>query len=329
MDRRSARTSESGQAVADIRDDSLRHVAFFYRDQAERLAQILGLVRAGLARGEPTLVALPGDETPLLAEQLDGEPGELRYADIGDVGRNPARLIPEVQAFIDKHADQRVLVIGEACWPGRSPAELREAARHEALMNLAFARSAATITCAYDATRLPPSAITDATWTHPEYLVSGQPVTAPDHRPAWGLPCGIQSHCSRPLPPPPARAESLAYDIDLAPVRRLVERHARGASLGPDRAADLVLAASEVAAHTLDHTSSGGTLRGWRDGDEILCQVHDQGWISDPLAGRVRRGPDGRGHGLYLVNQVCDLVEVRTGPAGTTIRIHMRLPSFP
>src|SRR5580698_1620388 len=219
MDRRSARTSESGQAVADIRDDSLRHVAFFYRDQAERLAQILGLVRAGFARGEPTLVALPGDETPLLAEQLDGEPGELRYADIGDVGRNPARLIPEVRAFIDKHADQRVLVIGEACWPGRSPAELREAARHEALMNLAFARSAATITCAYDATRLPPSAITDATWTHPgrarrrgrdvppAAAATARPRREPGlrHRPGAGAAAGGTSRPRRLARPGPGR----------------------------------------------------------------------------------------------------------------------------
>jgi anti-sigma regulatory factor (Ser/Thr protein kinase) len=309
--------------MAGARDSSLRHVAFFYRDQAERRAQILGLVRAGLARGEPTLVALPGDDTPLLAGQLDEEPGELLQVDIGDVGRNPARLIPEVRAFLDEHAGQRVLVVGEACWPGRSPAELREATRHEALMNLAFAQSAATITCAYDATRLPPSAITDATWTHPEYLANGRPVTAPGHRPAWGVP----PDCDRPLPPPPADAESLAYETDLAPVRRLVERHARGASLGPDRVADLVLAASEVAANTLGHTSSGGTFQVWREGNEILCQVHDQGRIADPLAGRVRRGPEGRGHGLYLVNQVCDLVELRTGPAGTTVRLHMRVPS--
>ena len=311
--------------MADARDDGLRHVAFFYRDQDERRAQILGLVRAGLARGEPALVALPGDETHLLGEQLDGEPGELLYADIADVGRNPARLIPEVRAFIDKHADQRVLVVGEACWPGRSPAELREATRHEALMNLAFAQSAATITCAYDVARLPPSAITDATWTHPEYLARGQHAATPSHRPVWGIP----SDCDQPLPPPPAGAESLAYDTDLAPVRRLVERHARDALLGADRAADLVLAASEVAANTLDHAKSGGTFLIWRDGGEILCQTHDQGWISDPLAGRVRRGPDGRGHGLYLVNQVCDLVEIRTGSAGTTIRMHMRLPYLP
>jgi anti-sigma regulatory factor (Ser/Thr protein kinase) len=311
--------------MAEARDDSLRHVAFFYRDQADRRAQALSLVRVGLARGEPTLVALPGDEASLIAEQLDGEPGELECADITTTGRNPARLIPEVRAFIDKHADQRVLVVGEACWPQRSAAELREATRHEALMNLAFAGSKATITCAYDITRLPPSAITDATWTHPEYLASGQPVTGPGHLPRWDVP----SDCDRPLPPAPAGAEGLVYDTDLAPVRRMVERHARGSTLTPDRVADLVLAASEVAANTLDHTKSGGTFQVWRDGDEIICEVHDRGWITDPLAGRIRRGPDGRGHGLYLVNQVCDLVEVRTGPAGTTIRMHMRVPRFP
>jgi anti-sigma regulatory factor (Ser/Thr protein kinase) len=311
--------------MADAPEDSLRHVAFFYRDQADRRAQTLSLVRAGLARGEPAFVALPGDEASLIAEQLDGDPGELECADITATGRNPARLIPEVRAFIDKHADQRVLVVGEACWPHRSAAELREATRHEALMNLAFAQSNATITCAYDATHLPPSAITDATWTHPEYLAAGQPVMAPGHLPRWDVP----PDCDRPLPRAPASAEGLTYDTDLAPVRRLAERHARGAALGPDRSADLVLAASEVAANTLDHTKSGGTFQIWRDRNEILCEVHDHGWITDPLAGRVRRGPDGRGHGLYLVNQVCDLVEVRTGPAGTTIRMHMRLPRFP
>ena len=61
------------------------------------------------------------------------------------------------------------------------------------------------------------------------------------------------------------------------------------------------------------------------DEQEILCQLHDQGQIADPLAGRVRRDPESRGHGLFLVNQVCDLVELRTGRAGTTVRLHMRL----
>ena len=49
--------------------------------------------------------------------------------------------------------------------------------------------------------------------------------------------------------------------------------------------------------------------------------------VAEPLeglAGRVRHGPDDHGHGLWLVNQVCDLVELRSGAAGTMVRMHMR-----
>jgi anti-sigma regulatory factor (Ser/Thr protein kinase) len=308
--------------MADAGEGSLRHVALFYRDQAERRAKILSFVRAGLARAEPSLIALPGDEARLLGDELGDEPGELLCFDMTDIGRNPARLIPEWRSFIDKHAGQRVLLVGEVVWPGRSPAEICEATRHEALVNLAFSSARATMVCAYDVTRLAPSAVADARCTHPEHVTDGEPVTVASHGPAFQIPAG----CDRPLLPPPAGAETLAYDTDLAPVRRLVERHIRRTTLGADRAADLILAASEVAANTLGHARSGGTLQVWHNEKEIVCQAQDQGWITDPLAGRVRRGPDGRGHGLYLVNHVCDLVEVRTGPAGTTIRMHMRLP---
>ena len=116
----------------------------------------------------------------------------------------------------------------------------------------------------------------------------------------------------------------LAYDTDLALVRRLVERHARRAGLSEERTVDLVLAANEVAANTISHTAGGGVIHVWLTGEEILCQVHDQGWITDPMAGRVRHDPDDRGHGLWLVNLVCDLVELRSGQTGTTIRMHMR-----
>jgi anti-sigma regulatory factor (Ser/Thr protein kinase) len=300
---------------------SLRHMALFYSDQAECRTELAALVRASMAGGRPSFVALPGDGARLLAAQFDGEPGDVECSDITDVGRNPARLIPEYRAFVDKHAEQHVLLIGEALWPGRSLAETQEVTRHEALVNLAFAKADATIVCAYDVTRLPPGVIADARRTHPEWLAGGAPA-GNGGAPPWQVPAG----CDLPLPAAPPGAETLAYDIDLAPVRRLVEQHAEDTTLGADRAADLVLAASEVAANTLGHTTSGGTFQIWHDDAEIVCQARDQGWITDPLAGRVRHGPDGRGHGLYLVNHVCDLVEVRTGETGTTVRMHMRLP---
>jgi anti-sigma regulatory factor (Ser/Thr protein kinase) len=308
----------SGQHVADA---DLRHAAFLYRDQPEYLAQILGFARAGLARGEPVLIAVPGNKLRLLESRLATEPGEVLFRDMADLGRNPARIIPAVRAFADKHAGQRFRFVGEPIWPGRSAVEICEAVRHEALINLAFAQTAVTILCPYDAARLVPSAMTGARRTHAELLANGRPAAAAGHSAPWEIP----PECDRPLPPP-ADAETVWYETDLAPVRQLVASHARHTGLAPERVSDLVLAASEIAANTLGHTRSGGTLQVWHDQDEVICQVQDEGHIADPLAGRVRHSPESRGHGLFLVNQVCDLVEMRSGADGTTVRMHMRLP---
>jgi hypothetical protein len=40
----------------------------------------------------------------------------------------------------------------------------------------------------------------------------------------------------------------------------------------------------------------------------------------------MRPAPDALdgGRGLWVVHQTCDRVQIRTGPAGTTVRVHMR-----
>ncbi len=107
-------------------------------------------------------------------------------------------------------------------------------------------------------------------------------------------------------------------------------QQARAAGLGEGRANDLVLAVSEVAANTLRHTQSAGTLTIWREAGELVCEIQDEGTITDPLAGQRRPGPDATGgHGLWLVYQVCDLVELRSDESGTTIRMHMAIEPSP
>jgi anti-sigma regulatory factor (Ser/Thr protein kinase) len=118
----------------------------------------------------------------------------------------------------------------------------------------------------------------------------------------------------------------LRYRAGLAGVRDFTAARARRAGLPPHRVNDLVIAVAELTANTLAHTSGPGTLTLWITDDEVICQVQDQGQITDPLAGRVRPAPDapGGGRGLWVVHQVCDRVEIRTGPAGTTVRLYMR-----
>ena len=294
----------------------LRHTAFFYRGQREYAAGIVAFVRAGLAAGEPALLALPGGKPRAIGDCLDDVPGEVAFTDMAELGRNPARIIPELRAFTDKHPGQRVRYVGEPIWPGRSAAEICEATRHEALVNLAFAQAPIALLCPYDASGLTGSVLTGARRTHQEPAATG----ATRHTWQDNLP----PECDRPLDPPPAEAEALAYDTNLAPVRQLVRGYARHAGLSAERTVDLVLAANEIAANTIAHTTGSGVLHVWHTPEEVVCQVHDQGEITDPLAGRVRNGPDNRGHGLWLVNQVCDLVELRTRRAGTTVRMHRR-----
>ena len=130
-----------------------------------------------------------------------------------------------------------------------------------------------------------------------------------------------------PLPPPAPGAMSYAYTTDLAAVRAVVYRYARQAGLTESRAIDLVLAVSEVAANTVRHAKSPGSLKIWYDTKEIVCQIQDEGTITDPLAGRRQPSLEAMGgHGLWIVNQVCDEVEMRSDETGTTIRLHMDLP---
>jgi anti-sigma regulatory factor (Ser/Thr protein kinase) len=323
---------DANAAVTSMNGAGPRHAMFAYRDRAAYRAEILRFAQAGLSAGEPALLALPGDEAAGLAARLSNpasHPSELACFDISELGRNPARVIPVLRAFADRHAGQRVRLIQEPVWPGRSAAETSEAIRNDALLNLALTGMTADALCLFDEAGLAAPVMAGARLTHPQHLASGQRTAGAGYArdgnlavgPApWEFPPGFDD----PLPAPPAEAEMLSYDSNLAPVRRLVERHARRAGLGSHRAMDLVLAVSEVAANTLSHTASGGTIGVWQDDQEILCQAHDRGRIADPLAGRVRRAADGRGHGLLVVNEVCDLVEFRTGPSGTTTRLHMR-----
>jgi anti-sigma regulatory factor (Ser/Thr protein kinase) len=125
-----------------------------------------------------------------------------------------------------------------------------------------------------------------------------------------------------PLVCPSADARTIAYRDDLAAVRRFAEAQARRAGLPPSRTLDLVIAVNELAANTLDHTAGPGTLTIWSTPREVICEVSDSGHITDPLA--ASRLNVGGGHmGLWVVQQICDLAQIQTGPEGTTIRLHM------
>lgn len=127
--------------------------------------------------------------------------------------------------------------------------------------------------------------------------------------------------------PPPDGAMVVGYRKDQARVRHAAADYARASGLTEDQVQDVVLAVGELAGNTLKHTSGPGTLTMWTAGGELLAQIDDGGHIRTPLRTARPDPPDHTGgQGLWLVHQLCDRVEIRTGPDGTCIRMHIRLP---
>jgi anti-sigma regulatory factor (Ser/Thr protein kinase) len=283
-------------------------------------------LRDAAEAGEPTLVVVSAAKIARLRDELGAAAEEIIFADMSEVGTNPARIIPAWQAFVDRFADARrpVRGIGEPIWAERSVHELVECQRHEALLNLAFADvSDFWLLCPYDTDALGnavieaahhshPAVVDDGSWRESSSYVDLEAVAAP---------------FADPLPPAPRDAHELPFtDATLAAVRAFAAFHAAGAALDELRAGDLVLAVNEVATNSVRHGGGYGVVRLWTDGDAVICEVVDGGGIAAPLAGRERPG-EGQmgGHGLWLVNQVCDLVQVRAFATGGVVRMHMHM----
>lgn len=121
--------------------------------------------------------------------------------------------------------------------------------------------------------------------------------------------------------------EQLEFTIEqLAQVRAVVQDHTSRLGVGDNRAYDYVLAADEVAANTIVHSGGAGTLRLWRNGDCLTTEVRDRGTLNVQPAPSQNQPPTDLpgGRGLWLVHQLCDLVQTRTIPTeGTITRLHI------
>jgi anti-sigma regulatory factor (Ser/Thr protein kinase) len=295
------------------------HTALLYSSASEYAQSVGGFALAGLDAGEPVMIAVPGRHADLIKNSLGPKAGQVAFGDMAKLGRNPARIIEVIDAFAAAHDGQPVRYVGEPVWPSRTDAEKAEAMRHEALLNVAFGGSV-QILCPYDVSRLTPQLIAAAEVTHPVLMRNRSLAQSPAF-------AGARVADDRPpLPDPPAGIQVLAYRDDPAAARRFVRGQAVGVGLREPALTDLVIAVGELAANTLRHTSGPGSVRVWTQPGEVICEVRDTGHIKDVLAGRRRPPRDASGgHGLRVVNQVCDLVEMRTGPAGTAFRLHMGL----
>jgi anti-sigma regulatory factor (Ser/Thr protein kinase) len=319
-------SSSAGAVKVALVEDSFRHEALFYEGDDGFLQGTLPFVIEGLDADEPVLVAVSPQRAELLEGALAERACEVEFLDMGSLARNPARVLGAWREFLARHAasGRPLRGIGEPIWAGRSRAEIDECERYEALLNEAFAHGPRwLLLCPYDLAALDAKTIDAARLTHPAVMHEGVSRRNRAYLPLHRAPGPFNGS----LPNPPAEREELAYTArGLGAVRSLVARSGADAGLGETAREDLVLAINELVTNSVQYGGGGGTLRIWSEPGELVCDVRDRGFIEDPLVGRLPPPVDQHGgRGLWLVNHLCDLVQVRSSPDGTTIRVHMRV----
>lgn len=294
------------------------HEAAFYRGLDDFVRTVLPFVREGIEGGEAILVALPPDRLAALRDALGSDADAVTFVDMRELGANPACIIPEWRRFLEESVgDGPVRGVGEPVWSGRRPVEVEEAELHEALLNLAFDDGPAwRLLCPYDVSELPGEVVEEAVRNHPLAETALVDVTYGGHEHALEV-------FAASLPEPEASTDVIAFGAeDLAGLRSVVGRLSDQAGLGREAADDLVLAAHELATNSVCHGGGHGTLRTWSERDAFVLEISDPGMIEDPLVGRdVMHELSEHGRGVWMANQLCDLVQVRSGVGGTVVRL--------
>ncbi len=301
-------------------DRAYRHEAMLYGGDEGFVDGVTSFVRAGVEAAEPVLVVVQAHKIDMLRAALGGVPDGVQFADMAAVGQNPARIIPAWREFVAEHAgdERRIRGVGEPLYVQRSADERSECHLHEALLNVALADAPLSLLCPYDTQALPAHDIETAVNNHPYLHVHGR---AQDNA-RFGA--AVEWFVGE-LPEPAVATQWVEFDLSrLHIVRKLVDDRAAAFGLDLERRRECVLAVSEIATNSLLYGGGCGSFRCWFEDDRFVCEITDRGHILEPMVGRVRPAPGQiGGHGLWLANQLVDLVQVRSNDQRTVVRVHV------
>lgn len=300
-------------------DGAFSHEARLYRDGEQLEHGIRRFAEDGFAAAEPTLLIIPSFRHDAL-RPIPGPPGaEVELEDMTAIGLNPARIISRLLDWTERHPSP-VRLVSEPLWPGRGQAEVAEVLGHEALVESALAGTGAKLLCAYEVEAAPRAVIDDlACHHHRTWGTDGR------RREPGGAAAPPRPVHAEPFGPPAEPFEELPVTDDLHRVRKQVEASDAVAALSRQRRSDFVLAVNEAATNALKYGDPPRAVRLWRSGSCVVGEVFGRSRLDDPLVGRRRPAPSAlRGRGLWMMNQLCDLVELRSSSCRTTLRLHMR-----
>jgi hypothetical protein len=306
------------------------HHACIYASGQEFLAMAIPFVRNGLALDEPVLVATTAANLQLLGDALYADADKFDYAETAYFGRRPPQRVAAFHRYWQRHASgnhRHVRVLAEPVWAGRSDRQVTAWQRMESALNVVLSATNIWMICPYDARVVDQAILRAARQTHPDRVEGGQIQPSGE----FVDPVAFAYACdATPLPDPSPDAPLLPVTgvADLASVRRFVASQAAAHGLSGERVKLLVYAASEAAGYLLEQGSQRLTVCLWTAAGQLACQINGHaGLAGDAFAGLRPPAMEPRpGDGLWLAQQVCDLVEVRAHHTGCRILLQVPGP---
>jgi hypothetical protein len=297
-----------------------------YTGTAGFLEAVVPFVEEGVALEQPVLVAVAGERLAALQTALGATATQVVFADMAELGRNPAQIIPAWLEFVAAHSAGGTPVrgVGEPIWAERTEPEIVECQFHEGLLNVAVAPDVPLwLICPYDVAALDASVIAEAHRSHPVLVEA-------DHyrgSTAYGGAFHVQELFHGELPEPMGFAHAAPFSsTDVRQVQHWIEAAATDAGMSLGRARQLAAVVQQLAVDSIRYGNGRGALRHWTSGNTLICEITDPGVVTDPLVGRsTNLGGDTHRPGLWSANRVCDLVQVRSTKAGTTTRVHVQI----
>jgi anti-sigma regulatory factor (Ser/Thr protein kinase) len=308
--------------MAALESSSLVHDAFVYSTQDDFLAGAMPFLEEGIERKEPILAAPTHANARLLQERLGERSEAVDWAENSESHRTVERLGIFLR-YIHRHVDRgatRVRLLGEPCWPKSGGPGVAEWKRYESFLNVALAPHPVWLVCPYDGAMLTPDIVEDACRTHPNIGHGEGRTSSADYLAPSEFARRIDEV---PLPRPPADAVD-GYFRTPFQIRRFVSEQGRTAGVETETLEDAELAASEVAANVFRYAAEVARVRTWTEHGTFVCEIDDTGrGIGEPFAGYAIPEPTAQaGRGLAMARRLADVVEIRTTPIGTVVRLH-------
>ncbi|WP_308190298.1 sensor histidine kinase [Amycolatopsis sp. GM8] len=297
------------------------HEAALYSSDDEFLDILVPFLEAGIALGEPALVALRPAHQKLLCGAMD--PAKLTIIPADEQYPRPAvaiRRSRELFAGCLAEGATRIRAVGEV--PAPVPGEPWDWwARYEAVVNHAYDDFPLWGLCPYDTRSTPEHAVADVLCTHPWLATRDGHVYNEDYRDPVSF-LGSWRDAPRPEPEAGSPVADLT-DPSAGDARQTVRTALGSTAIDPTRAEDFVMAVSEVVTNARVHGKPPVRLRLWCGAARAVATITDGGdGPADPFTGLVAtRDSRSAGVGLWLAHQTCRHVSMYQDDEGFVVRL--------